>query len=81
MSTADAYYYLYFDLQDKEERGIRSLPESFLSLDEDGRVLRLDSLSKIVAPGMRLGWVSGPPSFIDKFMLLQEATAQVSSIA
>lgn len=50
---------------------------SFLSLDTDGRVLRLDSLSKLVAPGMRMGWISGPSAFIEKYMLLQECTAQV----
>lgn len=47
-------------------------------MDTDGRVLRLDSLSKLVAPGMRMGWISGPSQFIEKYMLLQECTAQVS---
>lgn len=48
-------------------------------MDTDGRVLRLDSLSKLVAPGMRMGWISGPSQFIEKYMLLQECTAQVSA--
>jgi aspartate/methionine/tyrosine aminotransferase len=47
-------------------------------MDIDGRVIRLDSLSKIIAPGMRLGWITGPSEFIEKFLLLQEATSQVS---
>lgn len=46
-------------------------------MDTDGRVIRLDSLSKLVAPGMRMGWISGPNAFIEKYMLLQEATSQV----
>lgn len=50
-------------------------------MDTDGRVIRLDSLSKLVAPGMRMGWVSGPSAFIEKYMLLQESTAQVCFIA
>jgi DNA-binding transcriptional MocR family regulator len=40
---------------------------------------RFDSLSKFVAPGMRLGWVSGPTDFIDKYQLLQELTSQFPS--
>jgi DNA-binding transcriptional MocR family regulator len=31
-----------------------------LSLDEDGRVLRLDTFAKLLAPGLRLGWATGP---------------------
>jgi aromatic amino acid aminotransferase I / 2-aminoadipate transaminase len=34
---------------------LKSLIPSFLSLDTDGRVVRLDSLSKVLAPGIRLG--------------------------
>lgn len=38
--------------------GANSCPRSFLSLDVDGRVARLDSTSKFLAPGYRIGWVS-----------------------
>ncbi len=54
---------------------------SLFSLDVDGRVLRLDSLSKSVAPGMRLGWVAGPTDFVDKYQLLQEMTCQVRAFS
>lgn len=30
-----------------------------LSLDSDGRVLRLDTFAKLLAPGLRLGWATG----------------------
>lgn len=40
---------------------------SFLSMDSDGRVIRMDSLSKFICPGMRLGWVSAHPEFTDKY--------------
>jgi DNA-binding transcriptional MocR family regulator len=33
-------------------------PPSYLALDADGRVLRVDSFSKFLAPGLRLGWVT-----------------------
>jgi len=45
----DPYYHIYF--LDKQ-------PTSFLSLDTDGRVIRLDSFSKIISSGLRLGAVT-----------------------
>ena len=36
----------------------------FLSLDVDGRVLRVDTLSKCVAPGLRLGWISATDALL-----------------
>jgi DNA-binding transcriptional MocR family regulator len=47
----DPYFYLQLD-------GPPS--PSLLSLDTDGRVLRLDSVSKVLAAGLRIGWVTGP---------------------
>ena len=38
---------------------IQSLAKSFISLDTDGRVVRLDSFSKVLTPGTRLGWIVG----------------------
>ncbi|PLT30019.1 aminotransferase-like domain-containing protein [Peribacillus deserti] len=34
------------------------------SLDNRGRVLHVGSLSKVVAPGMRIGWIAGGSEFI-----------------
>lgn len=45
---------------------VQGLGPSYLSLDTDGRVIRLDTFSKILAPGLRLGWVTGPPLLLDK---------------
>ncbi|KAH7921589.1 PLP-dependent transferase [Leucogyrophana mollusca] len=57
----DPYYYLYFG---KAER-----PPSYFQLELDepevGRVLRFDSLSKILSAGMRIGFASGPKPFLD----------------
>jgi aromatic amino acid aminotransferase I len=47
---------------------------SFLSLDVDGRVLRVDSFSKIVAPGSRSGWITGPAPLIEKIMNSREGS-------
>lgn len=40
------------------EEFLKSLVPSFLSLDIDGRVMRADSFSKVIAPGSRVGWIT-----------------------
>ncbi|KIX01807.1 uncharacterized protein Z518_09534 [Rhinocladiella mackenziei CBS 650.93] len=52
------------------------LAPSYLSLDTSGRVLRLDSFSKIIAPGSRCGWVTGSPQVIERFIRHNEVSAQ-----
>ena len=42
-------------------RGLTGLGPSYLSLDVDGRVIRLDSFSKTLLPGIRLGWATASP--------------------
>lgn len=39
-------------------------PASLKSLDKEGRVLYVSSFSKILAPGLRIGWVAGPKEVI-----------------
>jgi aromatic amino acid aminotransferase I len=51
---------------------ISNLPPTFLSLDRSGRVVRLDSTSKILAPGLRAGWVTSSNEIIEKFISYQE---------
>jgi DNA-binding transcriptional MocR family regulator len=46
-----------------------SLTPSYLSVDVEGRVLRLDTFSKTVAPGCRLGWITAQPRFIEQLEL------------
>lgn len=55
------------------------LRRSFLSLDVDGRVIRIDTVSKVISPGMRIGWVTGPADFISKYVLLQSQCSQFPS--
>ena len=47
---------------------------SLLSLDRDGRVLRFDSFSKLLASGLRLGWATGPPALIERLELHGQAS-------
>ena len=37
---------------------------TLFSLDEEKRVIRFGSFSKIIAPGLRLGWIMGPEKMI-----------------
>jgi 2-aminoadipate transaminase len=40
------------------------VPPSLFNLDTSGRVLQTHSFSKIIAPGLRIGWICGPPDVI-----------------
>jgi tryptophan aminotransferase len=56
----DPYYYLYYSDAPR--------PPSYFSLEKElpevGRVLRFDSVSKIVSAGLRFGFVSGPTPLV-----------------
>ena len=76
----DPYFYLQYDYE--------NLQKSYFSMDLDGRVLRFDSLSKVVSAGMiyhvdlvgaRLGFVSGPKYLVEKIMMHQMATTLTPS--
>jgi len=45
-----------------------SVPPSLYALDAGQRVLRIGSFSKILAPGVRMGWLIGPPSLIERMI-------------
>ena len=55
------YYFLYY--------GKAARPPSYFALEKEleevGRVVRFDSLSKILSAGMRIGFASGPKSILD----------------
>jgi len=54
----DPYFYLYF--------GDAPRAPSYFSLDETrSRVLRFDSLSKVLSAGIRIGWMTGPPVLLE----------------
>ncbi|KAM5342565.1 hypothetical protein ACJ41O_013531 [Fusarium nematophilum] len=58
---------------------IDSLAPSYLSIDVDGRVIRLDTFSKTVAPGCRLGYITAQPAFIERLTRITEVTTQQPS--
>lgn len=44
------------------------------SLDQDGRVIRLDSFSKIFLPGFRIGYLTASVEIVAKFVLFKQAS-------
>ncbi|CAL5868135.1 uncharacterized protein PFLUO_LOCUS2359 [Penicillium psychrofluorescens] len=58
------------------EEFIKSLVPSFLSMDVDGRVLRLESFSKVVAPGTRVGWIVASEEMLERFVRTFEVSSQ-----
>jgi DNA-binding transcriptional MocR family regulator len=56
-------------------------PPTLQSLDRQGRVIRLDSFSKIFAPGLRIGYASGAPEIVNQFVLFKQgANLHTSSL-
>ncbi|KAI1452818.1 PLP-dependent transferase [Annulohypoxylon moriforme] len=67
----DAYYFLNFE---DEPNG---KPRTYLALEQEvngetGRVIRFDSISKIVSAGMRLGVLTGPLPIVKNVIKLTE---------
>jgi 2-aminoadipate transaminase len=63
-------------LEDTPYRSLRyegSHVPTLKSLDTEGRVVHLGSFSKILAPGMRLGWAVAAPDVLEKLGLLKLA--------
>jgi kynurenine/2-aminoadipate aminotransferase len=54
----DPYYNIVYEQQD--------LHPSFMSMDTQARVVRLDSLSKVLSSGIRVGYATGPAALIRK---------------
>jgi DNA-binding transcriptional MocR family regulator len=56
-----------------------SLMPSYLSIDTDGRVVRLDTFSKTISPGCRLGWITAQPALIERLLRVTEVATQQPS--
>lgn len=56
----DPYYFLQFN---------KPWAPTFLSMDVDGRVIRVDSFSKVLSSGLRIGFITGPKPFIERIVL------------
>lgn len=85
----DPYWYIQFPSSSpglaapkKPKSGfefIDSLIPSYLSLDYQGRVVRLDTFSKTMAPGCRLGWITAQPALVERILRITETSTQQPS--
>ncbi|KAF5370081.1 hypothetical protein D9758_001083 [Tetrapyrgos nigripes] len=55
---------------------IAGLAPSYLKVDYQGRVIRLDTFSKTIAPGSRLGWFTCNPMFAERLERAAETSTQ-----
>lgn len=68
--------YDFLIVEDSPYRDIRfeGTPQPLMaSLDTSGRVITLNTFSKILAPGFRLAWVIGHPVLIDKIITAKQS--------
>ena len=56
-----------------------TLVPSYIAIDVSGRVIRLDTFSKTVAPGCRLGWITAQPALVERFQRIAETSTQQPS--
>lgn len=76
----DPYWNLQYGISTQTAADfLKTLVPSFLSLDVDGRVIRLDTFSKTIAPGCRLGWITAQPRICEQLIRLTDATSQQPS--
>ena len=47
-------------------------PPSLRDLDEHNLVIYLNSFSKVMAPGLRLGWIAAAPSIVDQMAIIKQ---------
>ncbi len=55
------------------------VPPSYISLDREDRVIYLGSYSKVLIPGIRIGWLAGPKPLIEKVTLAKQTADLCSS--
>ncbi len=55
------------------------VPPSYIALDHEKRVIYLGSYSKVLIPGIRIGWLAGPKTLIEKVTLAKQTADLCSS--
>ena len=81
----DPYWHLqYTESSHQKKEGaeypfLAALEKSYLSIDVSGRVIRLDTFSKTIAPGCRLGWITAQKPIINAILAATETSTQQPS--
>ncbi|KAH8646738.1 pyridoxal phosphate-dependent transferase, partial [Xylariales sp. PMI_506] len=76
----DPYWALQYDIPGHKGEDpapnelLSTLAPSYLTIDTDGRVLSLQTFTKIFAPGCRMGWIVAQPAFIEKLTFTTDGT-------
>ncbi|KAH6634321.1 pyridoxal phosphate-dependent transferase [Chaetomium sp. MPI-SDFR-AT-0129] len=68
----EPYYYLQMQAPGTAppstvDEFLEGLVPTYLTLDVDGRVIRMDSFSKVVVPGSRMGWITASAQLVERF--------------
>jgi aspartate/methionine/tyrosine aminotransferase len=73
----DPYWFLHFgdakavaDVKDFKRPPL----SSYMSMDTEKRVIRFDSMSKVLSSGIRIGFATGPNGLMDQLSLHNQAT-------
>ena len=64
LELAEQYDFLILEDDAYGELAFAAAPKPLKQLDVEGRVIHVGSLSKVVAPGLRIGWVVGPTPLV-----------------
>ncbi|MGE5674428.1 MAG: PLP-dependent aminotransferase family protein [Mycobacterium leprae] len=69
---AEAYDFLVLEDDAYGQLAFGEPPVPLKALDQAGRVIHVGSLSKVVAPGLRIGWALGPQPVIEAMSLFKK---------
>lgn len=55
---------------------LATIVPSLLSMDVDGRVVRMDSFSKVIAPAARVGWITASEQLVERYSRHADVSTQ-----